>query len=78
MPVLMHGIQDAPMHGLEAVARVRQRARHDHAHGVIEIAALHLLGDGDRANIGRAGLFRLLVVVVSQREIPSGWIEEIS
>ena len=57
------------MHRLEAVARIRQRARHDHAHGVIEVTALHLLGDGDRANIGRAGCFRLLVVIVGQGKI---------
>jgi len=30
------------MHGLEAVARIGQRARHDHAHGVIEIGFAHL------------------------------------
>ena len=70
VPVLVHRIEDAPMHGLEPVTRVRQRARHDHAHGVIEVAALHLLGDGDGANTGRAGRFRLLVVVVGQEKIP--------
>jgi hypothetical protein len=31
------------MHRLQAVARVGQRARHDHAHGVIEVGALHLV-----------------------------------
>ena len=51
MPVLVHRIEDAPMHRLETVTRVGQRARHDHAHGVIEIAALHLLGDGNGANV---------------------------
>ena len=70
VPVLVHRIEDAPMHRLEPVARVRQRARHDHAHGVIEVTALHLLGDGDGANVGRAGRFRLLVVVVGQEKIP--------
>ena len=69
VPVLVHRIEDAPMHRLEAVARVGKRARHDHAHGVIEIAALHLLGDGDGANVGGAGLVRLLVVGVGQGEI---------
>ena len=51
--LLVHRVEDAPMHRLQAVARVGQRARHDHAHGVIEIAALHLLGDRNRAHIGR-------------------------
>ena len=54
--VLVHRIEDAPMHGLEPIARVRQSARHDHAHGVIEIALLHLLGDGHRANVGGAAV----------------------
>ena len=72
MPVLVHRKEDAPMHRLETVAHVRQRPRHDHAHGVIEVAALHLLGDGDRANVGRAGVFRRLVVVVGQEKIPCG------
>ncbi|MGY4337636.1 hypothetical protein ACVWW3_002542 [Bradyrhizobium sp. LM2.9] len=70
VPLLVHRVQDAAMHRLEAVAGVRQRPRHDHAHGVIEIGLLHLLEDGDRANI--RGLRRLvagLVVVVSQGEI---------
>src|SRR5262249_26395319 len=78
MPILVHGIENAPMYWLEAVARVGQRTRYDHAHGGIRIAALHLLGDGDRANIGWVGLFRLLLVVVSQRKILFGWVEEIS
>ena len=51
MAVLVHRKEDAPMHRLETVTRVGQRARHDHAHGVIEVAALHLLGDGNGANV---------------------------
>jgi hypothetical protein len=35
-PRLVHRVQDAPMHGLEAVAHVGERALHDHAHGVVE------------------------------------------
>ena len=41
--VLVHRVEDAPVHRLEPVARIRQRPRHDHAHGVIEVAFLHLL-----------------------------------
>ena len=66
--VFVHRIEDAPMHRLEPVARVRQRARHDHAHGVIEVALLHLLGDGDRTNIGGAALCRRRVILVCQDE----------
>ena len=51
---LVHAEQDAPVHGLQAVAHVGQRARHDHAHGVIEVGALHLVGDGDGPDVDRA------------------------
>ena len=51
--VLVHRIENAPMHRLEPVARIRQSAHHDHAHRVIEIALLHLLGNRHRADIGR-------------------------
>ena len=64
--VLVHRVEDAPMHGLEPVARIRQRARHDHAHGVIEVALLHLLGDRNRANIGRPAVGRRRIILVCQ------------
>src|SRR5581483_6344042 len=32
---VMHGVEDAPLHRLQAVADVRQRTRDDYAHGVI-------------------------------------------
>jgi hypothetical protein len=35
------------MHRLEPVAHLGQRAAHDHAHRVIDVAALHLLLDVD-------------------------------
>ena len=66
--VLVHRKEDAAMHRLEAVARVRQRPRHDHAHRVIEIAALHLLGDGDGPHIGRGGIARRLIVGICHLE----------
>ena len=69
VPLLVHRIEDAPMHRLEAIARIGERARHDHAHGVIEVAALHLLADGDGANIGRAGVPRPLIIGVGQEKI---------
>src|SRR5690606_14533063 len=45
---LVHRVQDAPMDRLEAVADVGERAAHDHAHGVIEVAAAHLVLEVDR------------------------------
>src|SRR5690606_23002224 len=48
---VVHRKQDAAVDGLQSVARIGQRAGHDHAHGVIEIAAAHLLIDIDWANL---------------------------
>ena len=50
---LVHAEQDAPVHRLQPVARVRQRARHDHAHRVIEVGAAHLLFERDRLHVVR-------------------------
>ena len=49
----LHGVEDAAVHRLQPVARIGQRARHDHAHRVIEVGAPHLLFDGDRRDIVR-------------------------
>ncbi|MCY1439051.1 hypothetical protein D9M71_552700 [compost metagenome] len=32
-----HGVDDAPLHRLQAVADMRQGAVHDHVHGVVEV-----------------------------------------
>src|SRR5580704_2899098 len=63
--VLVHREEDAPMHGLQSVARVRECTRHDHAHGVIEIALFHLLGDRNRANIRGAAGYRRGISFIS-------------
>ena len=42
------------MHGFQTVSNVGQRAAHDHAHRVIEIAALHFIEDRDGLDIGRS------------------------
>ncbi|MNM28938.1 hypothetical protein D3C81_394640 [compost metagenome] len=39
----IHRKQHTTMHRLEAIARIWQRAPHDHAHGVIEVALAHLV-----------------------------------
>jgi hypothetical protein len=51
--VLEHRVEDAPVYRLQAVAGVRQRPRDDHAHGVIEVGAAHLVGDLDRLHVAR-------------------------
>ena len=70
MPVLVHRIEDAAMHGLEPVARVRQRPRHDHAHRVIEVRALHLLRDRHGADVRGAAARRRGIFVVGQGSFP--------
>ena len=50
---LAHRIENAPVHGFQTVANVGQRAAHDHAHCVIEIAAFHFIEDRDGLDIGR-------------------------
>ena len=37
---LAHGVDDAPLHGLQAVAQVRQRPVQDHVHRIVEVGAL--------------------------------------
>jgi len=44
----MHREQDAAVHWLQAIARIRQGAPDDHAHGVIEVALAHLFFEGNR------------------------------
>ena len=39
----VHGIQHTSMHRLQAIARVGEGAAHNHAHGVIKVAAAHFL-----------------------------------
>ena len=45
---LVHVVEDAPVHGLQAVPHVRQGAVHDNRHGVGDKGALHLLFQVDR------------------------------
>ena len=42
-PELAHGVDDAPLHGLQPVAERRQRAVENHVHRVVEVG---LLGEG--------------------------------
>ena len=41
-PQLVHAVENAPVHGLQAVAHFGQRAADDYAHRVVEIGLLHL------------------------------------
>ena len=46
-PQLVHAVEDASLHGLEAVARVGQRPAEDDRVGVLQERLLHLVGDVD-------------------------------
>ena len=50
-PQLPHGVQEAPVDRLEAVARVRQRAMHDGGERIGEIALLERLAQRDLLDI---------------------------
>ncbi len=64
---LLHGVEDAAVDGLEAVAGVGEGAADDDRHGVVEIGAAHLLFDidGDEVAAGRnAAIERELGVLI--------------
>ena len=48
---LIHGVKDAPVNRLEAVAHIGQGAAYNDAHGIIEIGGRHFLDDTDSFNI---------------------------
>ncbi len=52
---LVHAVQDAAVHRLQPVARVRQRPADDDRHGVVEVGAAHLLLEHDRVQVGLVG-----------------------
>ncbi len=51
---VLHGVENAAMHGLEPVANFRQRAADDDRHRIVEIRPAHLLFNVDRLDVRRA------------------------
>ncbi len=45
-PAIVHGVEDAAVYGLHSIAGVRQGSRDNDAHGVVEVARLHLADNG--------------------------------
>ena len=43
--VLIHGVEDAAVHGLETVAHIRQRTPDDDGHGILDVRGLHLMDE---------------------------------
>jgi len=52
---LLHGVENAAMHGLESVADIGESAADDDRHGVVEIRLLHLVFNVDGLNVQGAG-----------------------
>ena len=46
-----HGVENAPVHRFQAVAHVGDGPRHDHAHRVIEVGALHFVFNGNERDV---------------------------
>ena len=51
----LHGVEDAPVHRLQPVPRIRQGARDDDAHGIGEVGGTHLLLKPNRHGIHGPG-----------------------
>ncbi len=60
---LLHAVEDAAMHGLEAVTDVGECAADDDGHRVVEIRAAHLLLDIDREHEGGAAALDVVASV---------------
>ena len=58
----LHRVEDTPMHRLQAVADVRQRARHDDAHRVVDIGGGHDLRKIHRYDFILANLQNLTLI----------------
>ena len=64
----VHRVQDAAVHRLQAVAHIRQGARDDNAHGILQEALLHLpaefgVQDGGSAKVQVASSLRGLLLL---------------
>ncbi len=70
-PRLVHRVQNAPVHGLETVAHIGQGAADNDAHGVVDVAALHLadeLGLGNHL-IRKENVFRFVISLMCHLSI---------
>ena len=52
-PHIMHRVEDAALHRLETVTHVRQGARDDDRHSIVEVGGAHLLLDPDGADVSQ-------------------------
>ncbi len=66
--VVVHGVQDAPLDGLEPVAHVRERPRRDDRQGVVQISLPSGLGERDGGQ-GRIGQQRAGTILAFPRHV---------
>jgi len=50
-PQFVHRVDDAPLHRLQAVADVRQRAVEDHVHRVVEVRLLGVVAQANALDV---------------------------
>ena len=64
--ILIHGIENAAVHGLEAVAHVRQRTADNDRHGILHVAGFHFMHQlrGHDRLIRESDVLRLVVLFV--------------
>ena len=48
---VLHGIENAPVDGLEAIAYVRDGTGDDDAHGIVEVSCAHFIVDANRLKV---------------------------
>ena len=73
--LFIHAEQNTPVYGLEAVARIRQGATDDHAHGVVEVGFPKFVLDGDGADCAPPAVIGRCVGLVGQGRNLSGGID---
>ena len=71
---LVHPVEDAPVHGLQPVAHIRQGARDDHAHRVVEEARPELLLQVPR--LDAAGAERFEESDIEEANVPCVLLDE--
>ena len=67
---LIHGVEDAPVDGLQTVPHIGQGPAHDDRHGVLDVRVLHLMLQIDLHDllVGKGDIFALVFVFGCQIE----------